>query len=96
MDYEYYVYLLTNKHHNVLYVGVTNHLIRRTYEHKDKVQKSFTCKYNVNRLIYYEVYNDIFSAIAREKQIKKWNRRKKEALINQFNPLWLDLYDNFF
>jgi putative endonuclease len=94
MSKEYYIYLLTNKHNNVLYTGVTNDLIRRIYEHKNKLQKGFTEKYNVDRLVYYEMYNDISDAITREKQIKGWTRKKKNELISQFNPKWKDLYED--
>lgn len=94
MNKEYYIYLLTNKHNNVLYTGVTNDLIRRIYEHKNKLQKGFTQKYNVDRLMYYETYADITDAITREKQIKGWLRKKKNELINQFNPKWNDLYED--
>ena len=73
MSKEYYIYLLTNKHNNVLYTGVSNDLIRRIYEHKNKLQKGFTEKYNVERLVYYEIYADIADAIMREKQIKGWS-----------------------
>ena len=83
---ESYVYLLTNKHNNVLYTGVTSDLICRIYEHKHKMQKGFTQKYNVDRLVYYEVCPDIMGAIAREKQIKGWSRKKKEILIKMTNP----------
>ena len=92
MSKEYYIYLLTNKHNNVLYTGVTNDLVRRIYEHKNKLQKGFTEKYNVDRLVYYEIYADIVEAIRREKQIKGWSRTKKNDLINQLNPEWKDLY----
>jgi len=89
----YYIYLLTNKRLNVLYTGVTNHLIRRVYEHKNKMVDGFTKKYNVDRLIHYETYSDISDAIAREKEIKGWSRAKKNALINQGNPKWEDLFN---
>ena len=89
----YYIYIVTNSHNNVLYIGVTNDLTRRIYEHKNKIQKGFTRKYNLNKLVYYEVYGDIKDAIAREKQIKGWKRQKKDELINFMNPLWNDLYD---
>ena len=91
MSKEYYIYLITNKGLNVLYAGVTNNLIRRIYEHKNKLVEGFTKKYNVDRLIYYEVYSEISDAIAREKQIKGWARKKKNDLINQTNPEWKDL-----
>jgi len=93
MSKEYYIYLLANKHTNVLYTGVTNDLMRRIYEHKNKLQKGFTEKYNVDRLVYYEVYDDIANAITREKQIKGWTRKKKNELISQLNPKWKDLYE---
>ncbi|MFT4060678.1 MAG: GIY-YIG nuclease family protein [Legionella sp.] len=92
MHTESYVYLLTNKHNNVLYTGVTNDLIRRVYEHKSKRVAGFTQKYNVDRLVYYEVCESIVAAIEREKQIKGWTRKKKQILINALNPEWNDLY----
>jgi putative endonuclease len=84
---------MTNKNNNVLYVGVTNNLIRRVYEHRNKLIEGFTQKYNVIKLAYYEVFNDSLSAITREKQIKGGSRQKKIDLINSFNPEWKDLYD---
>ncbi len=92
MHTESYVYLLANKHNNVLYTGVTSDLIRRVYEHKDKLVKGFAQKYNVDRLVYYEACANIVVAIEREKQIKGWSRKKKQDLINTFNPEWDDLY----
>ena len=92
MHTESYVYLLANKHNNVLYTGVTSDLIRRIYEHKNKLVKGFTQKYNVDRLVYYEACVNIVVAIEREKQIKGWTRKKKEDLINALNPVWDDLY----
>ena len=92
---QYYVYILSNDHKNVIYTGVTNDLIRRVYEHKNHLDKgSFTSKYNVENLVYYEVTTDIDSAIAREKQIKGWNRKRKDRLIETENPNWNDLYEN--
>ena len=91
---QYYVYILTNKHHTVLYTGVTNDLIRRVYEHKTHADpKSFASKYNVNKLVYFEVTNDIRAAIEREKQIKRWSRDRKTDLIFEKTPHWVDLYD---
>lgn len=90
---EYYIYLLTNKRLNVLYTGVTNHLIRRVYEHKNKMVDGFTKKYNVDRLVHYETYSDVSDAIGREKEIKGWSRAKKNALINENNPKWEDLFN---
>ncbi|MFC3907695.1 GIY-YIG nuclease family protein [Legionella dresdenensis] len=92
MQTESYVYLLANKHNNVLYTGVTNDLIRRFYEHKNKLVAGFTQKYNVDRLVYFEVCSGIVVAIEREKQIKGWSRKKKQDLINSLNPEWDDLY----
>lgn len=92
MHTESYVYLLANKHNNVLYTGVTNDLIRRVYEHKNKMVAGFTQKYNVDRLVYFEVCSGIVVAIEREKQIKGWSRKKKQELINSLNPEWDDLY----
>ena len=92
---QYYVYILTNANKTVLYTGITNDLIRRVYEHKNHLDKgSFTSKYNVENLVYYEVTTDIDSAIAREKQIKGWNRKRKDKLIETENPNWNDLYEN--
>ena len=89
---ESYVYLLANRHNNVLYAGVTNDLIRRVYEHKSKLVAGFTQKYNVDQLVYYEACPDIVTAIEREKQIKAWSRKKKNELVNALNPGWNDLY----
>ena len=86
MQKYYYVYILTNKNDNVLYIGVTNNLKRRVYEHKNKLVVGFTDKYNLNKLIYYEWTNDVNSATEREKQIKKWRREKKDNLIKTTNP----------
>ncbi|MCC5792295.1 MAG: GIY-YIG nuclease family protein [Legionellaceae bacterium] len=91
MHTESYVYLLANQHNNVLYTGVTNDLIRRVYEHKNKLVAGFTQKYNVDRLVYFEVCSGIVFAIEREKQIKGWSRKKKHVLINTLNPEWDDL-----
>ena len=92
MHTESYVYLLANKHNNVLYTGVTSDLMRRVYEHKNKLVRGFTQKYNVDRLVYYEACENIVVAIEREKQIKAWSRKKKDELINTLNPEWYDLY----
>jgi putative endonuclease len=88
---EYYVYILTNTHHTVLYTGVTNDLERRCYEHKQKKIKGFAQKYNVDKLIYFERFDSIDLAIEREKQIKGFSREKKTAIINQFNNEWIEL-----
>ena len=90
---KYYVYILTNKHGTVLYTGVTNDLIRRVYEHKNHLIKdSFTAKYNVTKLVYFEMTEDVRSAIEREKQIKSWNRKRKDMLVESQNPTWEDQY----
>jgi putative endonuclease len=88
----YYVYLLTNANHTVLYTGVTNDLERRCFEHKQKKIKGFTMKYNVDKLIYFEKFDSIDLAIAREKQIKGNSRSKKEAFINKYNKGWKELF----
>ena len=93
MTEQYYIYLMTNKYNTVLYTGVTNDLIQRIYEHKEKSIAGFTKKYNVNKLVYYEIFVDVNNAIAREKQIKAGSRQKKIDLINSMNPQWRDLYD---
>ncbi len=91
----YYVYILTNKNKNVLYTGVTNDLIRRVYEHKQHFDKnSFTSKYNITNLVYFEETTDIRAAIEREKQIKSWSRMKKFFLIKEKNPTLNDIYDS--
>ena len=90
-----YVYILTNAHKNVLYTGVTDDLVRRVYEHKHHLdKKSFTSRYNVEYLMYYEVTDNPISAIEREKQIKGWNRKRKIKLIESKNPNWFDLYES--
>jgi len=92
MEREYYVYILTNKPHGALYIGVTGDLIKRIWQHKNPITKSFTSKYDVNKLVYYEAYQDVTDAITREKQLKFWKRRWKIALIKKHNPYWYDLY----
>ena len=92
MDKTYYVYILTNKYNTVLYTGITNDLNRRIYEHKNKIDSnSFTAKYKIYKLVYYETTEDVISAIAREKQIKNYSRQKKNDLINAFNPSWKEI-----
>ncbi len=83
--------MMTNEYNNVLYVGVTNNLERRVYEHQSGLIEGFTQKYNVHKLVWYECCHDVKDAIAREKQLKGWVRSKKEALIRQMNPDWRDL-----
>ena len=87
----YYVYLLTNWSNKVMYVGLTNDLERRVYEHKHKLVEGFTQKYNVNKLVYFEETGDVNAALAREKEIKKWRREKKNNLVRAMNPEWEDL-----
>ena len=93
MQQKYFVYIMTNKNNSVLYTGVTNNLIKRVWEHKNKVLKGFTAKYNCNKLVWYEAYDDIYNAIKREKQIKGGSRKNKIELINSLKPMWIDLYD---
>jgi putative endonuclease len=84
---------MTNKNNAVLYTGVTNDLKRRVYEHREKLTEGFTKKYNILKLVYYEVFEDVYSAISREKQIKSGSRKKKIELINSINKEWKDLYE---
>jgi putative endonuclease len=89
-----YIYILTNKNNTVLYTGVTSNLRNRIFEHKEKIFKpSFTSRYSIHKLVYFETFQNIEEAIAREKQIKGGSRAKKEALINKVNPQWKDLWD---
>lgn len=92
---QYYVYIMTNRS-KTLYTGVTNDLMRRVYEHKNKMVEGFTKKYNITKLVYYEVTNNVQIAIAREKLIKGWLRRKKIALIESINREWKDLSERWF
>jgi putative endonuclease len=92
---QYYIYIMTNSS-RTLYTGVTDDLVRRVYEHKNKLIKGFTQKYNITRLVYYEITSDIQAAIQREKQIKGWLRRKKIALIEAANPEWEDLSEGWY
>lgn len=90
----YYVYIMTNKYNDVLYTGVTNDIIRRVYEHKEKLIDGFTKKYNLCKLIYYESHQDINEAIKREKQIKNWHKDWKYNLIKGMNSDFMDLYES--
>jgi putative endonuclease len=92
MDKQYYVYIMTNKTHTTLYTGVTRDLVRRVYEHREKLADGFTKKYNVVKLVYYEVFAHVEDAINREKQIKAGSRQKKLQSINRMNKEWRDLY----
>lgn len=89
---QYFVYILANKKNGVLYIGVTNNLRRRIYEHKNKLTSGFTKKYNISKLVYYEIFEDIYSALKREKAMKKWNREWKIQCIEKDNKGWIDLY----
>ncbi len=89
----YYVYLLASRKDGALYVGVTNDLVRRAYEHRTKAVPGFTSKYNIARLVWFEIHDDPISAITREKDIKKWRRAWKVALIERDNPGWDDLFE---
>ncbi len=90
----YYVYILTNPRNRVFYTGVTNDLERRTAEHRNKKYKGFTSRYNVTKLVYYEIHDMIDEAISREKQIKRYTRSRKEEIITEFNYKWEDLFKN--
>ncbi len=92
MEKTYFVYILASARNGTLYIGVTNDLARRIYEHKAKQARGFTSRYNVHMLVWYEIYGDVNEAIAREKQLKKWERRWKLALIETLSPAWRDLY----
>lgn len=89
----YWVYILASRRHGTIYIGVTNDLVRRVYQHKNKLTKGFTSQYGVARLVWFEAYDDITAAIEREKELKKWRREWKINLIERDNPDWNDLYD---
>ncbi|MEI7653148.1 MAG: GIY-YIG nuclease family protein [bacterium] len=93
--HRYYIYILTNKLLTVLYIGVTNDLSRRVYEHRNKLVEGFTQKYNMSKLVHYEEYPSILEAIAREKQLKHWERKWKDELISKSNPEWKDLSEKW-
>lgn len=90
-EYNFWVYIVTNRNHSVLYIGVTNNLAKRTWEHRHGTGANFPAAYRCSKLIYYEHCSDVYGAIAREKQLKKWSRTKKIELISRLNPSWLDL-----
>ena len=94
MPKQYWIYILTNRRNTVLYTGITSELLRRVYQHREKLLPGFTSRYNVSKLVYYECTEDPSSAIAREKQIKAGSRRKKITLVTGFNPQWRDLFDD--
>lgn len=89
----YYVYILTNKSNSVMYIGVTNDIARRIYEHRNHMVAGFTDKYHVTKLVYVETASDVRDAIQREKQLKGWTRAKKNALVESANPSWRDLWE---
>ncbi|MCB1583629.1 MAG: GIY-YIG nuclease family protein [Xanthomonadales bacterium] len=89
-----FVYILSNKHNTVLYIGVSSEIIQRIWQHKKKLVDGFSKKYNVDKLVYFERHDSIEEAILREKQIKKWNRDWKNKLISELNPGWVDLYES--
>jgi len=89
-----FVYIITNKKEGTLYIGVTSNLVKRVYEHKQKFIDGFSKKYNLTNLVYYEQFDSIENAIKREKQLKNWKREWKLNIINQFNPIWKDLYSS--
>lgn len=91
----YYIYILTNKTDSVMYIGVTNDLRRRINEHREEMIEGFTKKYHVHKLVYYEVFENIEKAIQREKQLKRWNREKKNQLVESLNPAYKDLVEEF-
>ena len=93
MSKQAYVYIMTNSRNTVLYVGVTSDLVRRVYEHKEKLVEGFTRRYNITKLVYYEVFEDMENAILREKQIKAGSRQKKVDLVESMNQEWHDLYE---
>jgi putative endonuclease len=90
----YYVYILASRKDGAIYVGITNDIVRRIYEHRTKVIQGFTSKYNITRLVWFEIYDDPISAISREKELKKWKRVWKVQLIEAQNPQWNDLYES--
>jgi len=93
MEHLYYVYIMTNGRHSVFYNGITSELKVRAWQHKKKKIKGFTSRYNLDKLVWYEPHRFVQDAIAREKQIKRWSRKKKIALIEKMNPTWQDLYE---
>lgn len=92
-EYNYYIYIMSSES-GTLYIGFTNSLIRRASEHKNEIIEGFTKKYHCHKLIYYEYFSNVYEAIAREKQLKNWGRKKKELLIKKLNPTWKDLFND--
>lgn len=96
MEKQYYVYILASKIYGTLYVGITSNLARRVYEHHENLVHGFTKKYHVHRLVYFEIHQNVYEAITREKQIKRWKRQWKINLIEATNPQWINLYNSLF
>ena len=94
MAKQFYVYIMASKRNGTVYIGVTSNIIKRVWEHKNKVVEGFSSKYNINLLVYYEIHPNAESAILREKQLKKWERKWKIRLIEEKNPTWKDLYED--
>ncbi|KGJ98540.1 GIY-YIG nuclease family protein [Thalassotalea sp. ND16A] len=86
------IYIISNTHNTVLYIGVTSNLVQRIYQHKEKLIGGFSAKYNLTKLVYFELFNDMENAIVREKRLKQWHRKWKNRLIEEVNPNWRDLY----
>ena len=86
------VYIISNQHNNVLYIGITSNLVQRIYQHKEKFIEGFSAKYNLTKLVYFEQFNDMEDAILREKELKRWRREWKDELIDKMNPSWKDLF----
>lgn len=93
--YSYYVYILASRQRGAIYTGMTNDLRRRVFEHKNKITKGFTSRYNIHRLVYFEIFSNPTDAIKREKQLKNWHRTWKIELIEKNNPTWQDLFEKF-
>jgi len=93
-DKQYYVYFMTNRTNVALYIGVASNLKKRVFEHKSKFIKGFTARYDINKLVYYEIYSDPENAILREKRLKGSSRARKNQLVESVNPGWLDIYDH--
>lgn len=96
MDKIYYIYIITNQTNKVLYIGITNNLFRRIYEHKEEIFEDFSKTYKCKKLVWYDKTTDVREEIKKEKQMKKWKREFKENVIHQMNPDWKDLYDELF
>ena len=94
MKHQYFVYIMTNQHNTVLYTGVTGNIYHRVLQHKTSAGGKFTLKYHINKLVYYELNNDVLDALNREKIIKGGSRQRKINLINEINPEWIDLFDD--